>query len=275
VEGKRSTLSDERVRLLNTIGFVWNSHDAVFHERLQDLTLFKQTHGHCVVPSNYEQNVQLAVWTKRQRRQYKIYQEGSTSSLTPDRITKLEAIGFIWDCRKLKNNLKDVYEKDEPKNAAAMSADTVSVGCATHCAWTNPSPSILTLVAQQNQMDVFRNHRTKNQLLITTTTSNDNIKAHPQNGNGDDDNQTAVEAKMTRVLRETGQKTVEDYSGSTTTMTAFADSDQTASQPRHQQQNKKYLLKVPRCEFFSFSCKFQYLNGSLSNGPSNDAWLNK
>lgn len=62
--GKRSTLSDERVRLLDKIGFIWNSHDVVWEERLNELILFKQQQGHCVVPSNYEKNPQLAVWVK-------------------------------------------------------------------------------------------------------------------------------------------------------------------------------------------------------------------
>ena len=99
-DGKRSTLSDERVRLLNKIGFIWNSHDAVWEERLQNLFAFKREHGHCIVPSNFDSNPQLAVWTKRQRRQYKKYQDGTSSSMTPERMAKLENIGFVWDCRR-------------------------------------------------------------------------------------------------------------------------------------------------------------------------------
>ena len=64
LEGKRSTLSDERVRLLNQIGFIWNSHDVVWEERWYELLAFKQMHGHCIVPSNYDKNPQLAIWVK-------------------------------------------------------------------------------------------------------------------------------------------------------------------------------------------------------------------
>lgn len=64
IEGKRSTLSDERVRLLNQIGFIWNSHDVVWEERWQELLMFKHLHGHCIVPSNYDKNPQLAIWVK-------------------------------------------------------------------------------------------------------------------------------------------------------------------------------------------------------------------
>ena len=103
-DGKRSTLSDERVRLLNDLGFIWNSHDAVWEERLNELLLFKKIYGHCIVPSSYDPNPQLAVWVKRQRRQYKFLQEGKSTSMTPERIAKLEQHGFAWDCRKNKDN---------------------------------------------------------------------------------------------------------------------------------------------------------------------------
>lgn len=100
LEGKRSTLSDERVRLLNQIGFIWNSHDVVWEERWYELLAFKQMHGHCIVPSNYDKNPQLAIWVKRQRRQFKFWQENKPTSMTPERIEKLNKLGFSWDCRK-------------------------------------------------------------------------------------------------------------------------------------------------------------------------------
>jgi hypothetical protein len=106
-EEKRSTLSDERVRLLNKIGFIWNSHDAVWEERWNELRAYKRIHGNCIVPSNYEKNPQLAVWVKRQRRQYKFFCEGKPTSMTSERITKLEKLGFAWDCRKSKSDSED------------------------------------------------------------------------------------------------------------------------------------------------------------------------
>lgn len=67
-EGKRSTLTDERVNLLENAGFVWNSHESVWEERWHELLEYKNKHGNCVVPSNYKPNPQLALWVKRQRR---------------------------------------------------------------------------------------------------------------------------------------------------------------------------------------------------------------
>ena len=101
-ESKRSTMSDERVSALNEIGFIWDSHSAIWDERLSELIQYKQVNGHCNVPSRFTQNRQLAVWVKRQRRQYKFHCEGKPSSMTRERIASLEAIGFEWDLRHQK-----------------------------------------------------------------------------------------------------------------------------------------------------------------------------
>jgi hypothetical protein len=37
---------------------------------------------------------------QRQRRQFKFYQENKPTSMTPERIVKLDQLGFAWDCRK-------------------------------------------------------------------------------------------------------------------------------------------------------------------------------
>lgn len=93
-------MSDERVQALGEIGFIWDSHRAIWDERLHELIEYKQATGHCNIPSRYAANRQLAVWVKRQRRQHKFYTEGKPSSMTPERIHRLESIGFEWDLRK-------------------------------------------------------------------------------------------------------------------------------------------------------------------------------
>ncbi|CAJ1942378.1 unnamed protein product [Cylindrotheca closterium] len=98
-ESKRSTLSDERVEALDNIGFVWDSHRAVWDERFNELLDYKRVNGNCNVPSRYTENRQLAVWVKRQRRQHKFFRTNQPSSMTEERIIRLESIGFEWDLR--------------------------------------------------------------------------------------------------------------------------------------------------------------------------------
>ena len=66
-------------------------------QRLQELRYFRQKHGHCMVPYSYQPNLQLADWVKRQRRQYKLFQDGNMSTMTEDRLEMLEDMGFVWD----------------------------------------------------------------------------------------------------------------------------------------------------------------------------------
>lgn len=100
--GQRSTMSDDRVSALKKIGFVWNSHDQVWEERLKDLKAYRNLFHDCYVPSNYAPNPQLAIWVKRQRRQYKFLKEGKTSTMTSYRIDKLNGINFAWSGRQCK-----------------------------------------------------------------------------------------------------------------------------------------------------------------------------
>lgn len=102
--GKHSSMSDDRVVALEKLGFVWNSHDAVWEERLKELKQFKSIFGTTNVPSKYKQNPQLAIWVKRQRRQYKFLTEGKQSTMTPHRMEKLREIDFSWSGRKCKTS---------------------------------------------------------------------------------------------------------------------------------------------------------------------------
>lgn len=100
MDGKRSTITDERVRALDEAGFVWDSHKAVWAERLEELKEFKKEFGHCNVPSRYQTNHQLAIWVKRQRRQWKNKMDRQPNCMTDERQRKLEALGFVWDMKK-------------------------------------------------------------------------------------------------------------------------------------------------------------------------------
>lgn len=98
-EGKPSAMTDDRIRLLESLGFVWDSHGAAFEDRLRELDEFKAEHKHCNVPSNYRANSSLASWVKCQRRQYRLYREGKHSNITQTRIDQLERMGFQFNLR--------------------------------------------------------------------------------------------------------------------------------------------------------------------------------
>ena len=89
-------MTAERFRALDGIGFVWNAKDASWKERFQQLREYKAQFTNCLVPIKYAANPKLGKWVSTQRTQYKLYQEGKPSSMTAERIQKLESVGFKW-----------------------------------------------------------------------------------------------------------------------------------------------------------------------------------
>jgi hypothetical protein len=105
-------MSNDRIAALEKLGFVWNSHDAVWEERLKVLKVYKAIFNDCNVPSDYAPNPQLAIWVKRQRRQYKFLCDEEASTMTTHRIERLNELGFAWSGRKPKQSYpEEAWEK--------------------------------------------------------------------------------------------------------------------------------------------------------------------
>lgn len=88
---KRGTLDEERVRLLDKLGFDWHSVLATWDERFKELCLFKEKFGHVRVPVTWKENKTLAGWVVRQR----VWKRAGKISV--DHRQKLEGLGFEWD----------------------------------------------------------------------------------------------------------------------------------------------------------------------------------
>mmetsp|Transcript_22051 Transcript_22051/g.61356 ORF Transcript_22051/g.61356 Transcript_22051/m.61356 type:complete len:271 (-) Transcript_22051:1082-1894(-) len=95
-DGNHTTLTDERQSKLESLGFVWDSHEVAWEYRYQDLLAFKARTGHTNVPTVYSNNPSLGIWVKGQRRQYRLHSSGQRSTLTAKRINRLRDIDFQW-----------------------------------------------------------------------------------------------------------------------------------------------------------------------------------
>jgi len=98
-EGQASAMTERRSRALESIGFVWDTYSAAWERRISELRAYSQENGDCNVPATYQANKKLAAWVKCQRRQYKLFQEGKSNTLTPERIEALNRVGFYWELR--------------------------------------------------------------------------------------------------------------------------------------------------------------------------------
>eukprot|EP00548_Thalassiothrix_antarctica_P007842 CAMPEP_0194136118 /NCGR_PEP_ID=MMETSP0152-20130528/6144_1 /TAXON_ID=1049557 /ORGANISM="Thalassiothrix antarctica, Strain L6-D1" /LENGTH=265 /DNA_ID=CAMNT_0038832633 /DNA_START=640 /DNA_END=1437 /DNA_ORIENTATION=+ len=106
LQGKFSNMTQTRIKMLDDIGFIWDSREARWQEILEELIEYKQKNGDCMVPPNNSSNPHLASWVKQQRREYKLFQEGHSSNMTHKRILILEKYGFNWRPYTFKHNME-------------------------------------------------------------------------------------------------------------------------------------------------------------------------
>jgi hypothetical protein len=109
IEGKQSTMTDERILELERIGFIWDSHGTAWGDRWNELKEYYYSNGHCNVPSNFHSNPKLAAWVKSQRRQYKLFRNGKIKAASGllRRFSELQQLGFQWELREYKGGSKE------------------------------------------------------------------------------------------------------------------------------------------------------------------------
>ena len=99
-DDKPTSMTQERIDLLNTVHFAWNAQEAAWDRHVQDLKDFRDKYGHCHVPLNQDEYPKLGLWVKEQRRHYTLFQQGKSSHMTLERSRELDALGFCWDTQE-------------------------------------------------------------------------------------------------------------------------------------------------------------------------------
>lgn len=104
-KGLPNRLTDDRVRALEEIGFVWDIRGQSWESKFEELKEFVQKYGHADVPNIFPENPSLGLWVKYQRRQYKDNFEGKNqgrkkicgNSIMEQRFAMLEQLGLHWN----------------------------------------------------------------------------------------------------------------------------------------------------------------------------------
>jgi superfamily II DNA or RNA helicase len=87
---RKDTLSEERRKRLDELGFVWDAPEADWEEAFSYLKAYKEREGHCRVPSNHTENsFRLGEWVRRIR--------WRKDTLSEERRKRLDELGFVWD----------------------------------------------------------------------------------------------------------------------------------------------------------------------------------
>jgi hypothetical protein len=117
--GVPSKLNKTRIKKLDEIGFDWDAkteckgpghkgrvkNDDLYNERLEELKKVKGKYGNINDISNLKKagfgtDSTLYQWIRAQRKGFKALKAGKWSALSPDRIAKLEELGFDFEPRK-------------------------------------------------------------------------------------------------------------------------------------------------------------------------------
>eukprot|EP00591_Stephanopyxis_turris_P008366 CAMPEP_0195512354 /NCGR_PEP_ID=MMETSP0794_2-20130614/4341_1 /TAXON_ID=515487 /ORGANISM="Stephanopyxis turris, Strain CCMP 815" /LENGTH=106 /DNA_ID=CAMNT_0040640117 /DNA_START=22 /DNA_END=339 /DNA_ORIENTATION=+ len=88
IKEAKEFIAKEQLRMPNK----WET----MYEKLVD---YKIKHRNCVVPQQCNTDPELSKlgrWVGNQRASYKQYINGGNSYLTPQRISKLDELGFVW-----------------------------------------------------------------------------------------------------------------------------------------------------------------------------------
>ena len=90
---KTRKLSPDRIKRLEEIGFTWDIYEEKFEKGFQETLIYKSSMGNPNTPYGYKtaEGYQLGNWQAIQRQFYK------KGKLSPERIKRLEDIGFKWD----------------------------------------------------------------------------------------------------------------------------------------------------------------------------------
>jgi hypothetical protein len=94
-QGKKTLLTDAHISELDNLGFVWNPNDA-WKKRVQELTAYRDTNGHCRIPFLYKPNKALGNWVNKVRTRYTTGGQGKKTALTDAQISELDGLGFVW-----------------------------------------------------------------------------------------------------------------------------------------------------------------------------------
>ena len=112
LERQPSNMTFGRIERLEQLGFVWDSHDASWKEKFEELRRYHIKYGHSAVPSKCSENPKLATWVKCQRRQYKLFIEGKQSGMNATRVEELHQLGFKWKIARSAKKQPAKYLKD-------------------------------------------------------------------------------------------------------------------------------------------------------------------
>lgn len=133
--GKKSCLTQERVELLDQLGFSWEVRPAVeqprvaWHQRYEELKEFNQSNNHFLIPAETHQKLHL--WSHEQRTRLKNLDtavKDASRRMGPERVEALAELGFtkntpLAELQEIDDSYQPLLEQQVSVEAASAAAD--------------------------------------------------------------------------------------------------------------------------------------------------------
>ena len=113
---RKGLLLPEDIRLLENAGIIWQMREKnppkSFDAYYEQLRIYREREGHILVPQAYVvpgTDCKLGVFIQRMRMAFK--QKGGYR-ITPEQISRLDALGMVWDASPKKQSKENYYESN-------------------------------------------------------------------------------------------------------------------------------------------------------------------
>jgi len=120
-DGKRSSMTQDRILQLEKLGFAWAKRkgDFSWNSKFDELCEYQRLHNSVDVPTKYSKNKALGRWVSTQRSQYKLWKAGQKSHMNESRYQRLVSLNFKFDMIKYPAAQEEEKEEEEDSKPAA------------------------------------------------------------------------------------------------------------------------------------------------------------
>lgn len=109
-----SGMNEERIYLLEAEGFIWDPIEHAWQTKYDELCDWIALNGHGSIQRGKKNYNPLEGWAESQRRLYKKHLKGEKTSLTEERIEKLNRAGFVFFPEK-QNSRAKLFTREKKK----------------------------------------------------------------------------------------------------------------------------------------------------------------
>jgi hypothetical protein len=118
IRSYQTAMNEQKIQLLDAQDFIMDPLEYAWQTKYEALCEWISLNGHGAIRRGSKSYSPLEGWAESQRRLYKKYLNGEKTSLTEERIEKLNKAGFVFHVEKGKVRAKSITKNVKKKQTA-------------------------------------------------------------------------------------------------------------------------------------------------------------